>query len=151
MSFRVVLIDDSETDIAIASSAIQAVAPNAKLQVIRDGESALSYFTSVEPAGQPTVRLVLLDLGLPRGDGLDVLRELRSFGVRPSMPIVIVTIKQDPELMKEANALGISGYVVKAGDPAQLRQQLDTVLRYWLKATADPMPDGGVPPSQRQA
>ncbi len=143
MSFRVILIDDEETDIRIASSVIASVAPNAKLHVIRDGETALAYLTRTEPPGQPSIRLVLLDLGLPRTDGFEILHELGRIGRRASLPIVVFSVKDSTEIIRRAYDLGAFGYIVKPGDPEELRRKLEIVLQYWLKANADPMPQFG--------
>src|SRR4051812_46176719 len=113
MSSRVILIDDDENDIRIASTAIQKVAPNAKLQVIRDGENALRTLT----AAPVNARVVLLDLAIPRISGMEILRALKEAKPHKRPPLIIFSVSGDRQTIEEARNNGATAYLVKPSDP----------------------------------
>jgi CheY-like chemotaxis protein len=136
MSSRVILIDDSEDDIRVASQAIQNVAPNAKLHVVRDGETALNVLTHTPV----NARVILLDLNIPRVDGMRLLQELKSTKVESLPPIIIFSVSDNLETIQQARKNGATAYLVKPSEPEQLRTKVEETLRYWLKTMADTTP-----------
>src|SRR5262249_11184050 len=89
----------------------------------------------LEQAARPGVRLVLLDLLLPRRDGLDVLTELRK--VRPTLPVIILTARGGEEDRVRGLKMGAGGCVVKPCSARELLARVEAVLRRTMDRRAD--------------
>src|SRR5207245_10318217 len=124
---RVLFAEDSENDVELTLTALKENRLANEVVVVRDGVEALDYlyrrgqFQS-RPAGNPAV--VLLDLKMPRVDGLGVLRTLRSDQNLRSIPVVILTSSREERDLVESYELGVNGYVVK---PVKFQQFVDAV------------------------
>lgn len=124
---RVLFAEDSENDVELTLTALKENRLANEVVVVRDGVEALDYlyrrgqFQS-RPTGNPAV--VLLDLKMPRIDGLGVLRTLRSDQNLRSIPVVILTSSREERDLIESYELGVNGYVVK---PVKFQQFVDAV------------------------
>ena len=124
---RVLFAEDSENDVELTLTALKENRLANEVVVVRDGVEALDYlyrrgqFQS-RPAGNPA--FVLLDLKMPRIDGLGVLRTLRSDQNLRSIPVVILTSSREERDLIESYELGVNGYVVK---PVKFQQFVDAV------------------------
>jgi CheY-like chemotaxis protein len=127
-----VLIEDNKTDVFLVREAIQAHKLNVALQVIDDGERAITFVDSLDrEANAPPPRLFLLDLNLPKRDGCEVLARIRRSPKCGRVPVVIVT-SSDLERVQTAQ-LGATDYFRKpAGYEAFLA--LGRVIRAHLAA-----------------
>jgi two-component system, response regulator len=85
---EIVLVDDSQADVKLALYALQYDNLPYKLKVLRDGEEALSFLPA---CAVPGLRLILLDLKLPKVNGLEVLKALKADPVVKDVPVVILT------------------------------------------------------------
>ena len=105
MARRVLIVEDN-TDIAeLLSVRLRSVGIEA--QVAPDGNTALRLIQEFQP------HLVILDLILPIGGGYSVLRKLRSTPQTKELPVVIFTVKDDEEIRKDVELLGVSAYIEK--------------------------------------
>jgi CheY-like chemotaxis protein len=124
---RVLFAEDSENDVELTLTALKENRLANEVVVVRDGVEALDYlyrrgqFQS-RPAGNPAV--VLLDLKMPRVDGLGVLRAMRSDQSLRAIPVVILTSSREERDLIESYELGVNGYVVK---PVKFQQFVDAV------------------------
>ncbi len=124
---RVLFAEDSENDVELTLTALKENRLANEVVVVRDGVEALDYlyrrgqFQS-RPAGNPAV--VLLDLKMPRVDGLGVLRTMRSEQSLRAIPVVILTSSREERDLIESYELGVNGYVVK---PVKFQQFVDAV------------------------
>ena len=105
--------------------------------VIRDGAEALDYLF---PAGQYADRgpsrmpqLILLDLKLPRIDGLEVLRRIRANEYTSLLPVVILTTSKEQQDIYEGYSLGANSYICKPVDFEQFTEAVREIGRYWLE------------------
>ena len=138
MARRVVLVEDDPADVKVLSGVLSRVAPTAKLEVFRDGLNALDFFSRYNPESKDPVVLVLLDLKVPRLEGVDLAQEIRrKLPMRP-IPLVVLTGTGSPELMRQAYMLGVNSYVEKIDDPEQSAVHLREVLNYWLNLNRVP-------------
>jgi len=116
--------------------------------VARDGVEALDYLfgrgahAGRDPAALPQV--VLLDLKLPRVDGLEVLRELRADPRTRMLPVVVLTSSLEEQDLIRSYSLGANSYVRKPVDFAQFMEAVRQLGLYWLVLNATP-PAGGAP------
>ena len=124
---RVLFAEDSENDVELTLTALKENRLANEVVVVRDGVEALDYlyrrgqFQS-RPAGNPAV--VLLDLKMPRVDGLGVLRTMRADQSLRAIPVVILTSSREERDLIESYELGVNGYVVK---PVKFQQFVDAV------------------------
>ena len=104
--------------------------------VTRDGAEALDYlFATGAYEGRSKVampQVILLDLGLPKVDGLEVLRRIRSDERTKRLPTVILTSSEDQQDLVEGYGLGANGYVRKPLDLAQFRAAVQKLGLYWV-------------------
>ena len=116
---RILLAEDNPNDIELMLSVLSENNLANEVAVARDGEEALDYlycrgaFKSRE-AGNPAV--VLLDLKMPKVDGLEVLRQVKSDPLLKMVPVVILTSSREDSDVVESYSLGVNGYVVKPVD-----------------------------------
>ena len=109
----------------------------------RDGEEALDFlfcrgpFSGRSPESQP--KLILLDLKLPKVDGLEVLREIRATPETRSIPVVILTSSAEQRDIVETYKLGVNSYIQKPVNSAQFRQTVTTLGYYWLVVNRPPV------------
>jgi len=104
---------------------------------VSDGESALDYLyhrSDFEGEGRsPQPGLILLDLRLPRLDGMEVLRELKSNRRLRALPVVILTTSDAHRDMERAYALGANGYLIKPMSYTRFSEMIGILVEYWLK------------------
>lgn len=114
---QIVVVEDSKTDVFLIREAIANAQVDADLHFLPDGDAATQFFDSVDvDANAPCPALVLLDLNLPKKNGDDVLRHLRS-SKRCSNAAVLIVSSSDAVRDREAvNKLGVNGYFRKPSD-----------------------------------
>lgn len=121
--------------------------------VVTDGVHALDYLYRREgfhdrPPGHPAV--MLLDIKLPRIDGLQVLAQIRADPVLHLIPVVVLTSSSQEDDLRRAYELGVNGYVVKTIDPDAYEARLRAIGQYWVIAN-EPPPGSLRPPANRFA
>ncbi len=110
---RILLVEDNPGDVALVRLALDAAGLNYDATVIDDGADALAY---VDGQDTPTPDLVILDLNIPRRDGLEVLEALRSVSAFAAVPVVILTSSSSPREREKLEAFGIYRYITKPTD-----------------------------------
>ena len=139
----ILLVEDNAMDIDLSLQAFQEHGVANPILVCRDGEEALRY---IEEHSQPTDSqipiLVLLDLRLPKIDGLEVLREARQHPVWKQVPIVILTTSRENKDIEAAYQLGVNSYIVKPVDFAAFAEVVKTIKMYWLLTNEPPFTEG---------
>ena len=119
MAKRVLIVEDSADIAELLSVRLRSV--GVETQVAPDGNTALRLIQEFQP------HLVILDLILPVGGGYSVLRKLRAAPQTKELPVVVFTIKDDEEVRKAVEALGVSAYIEKPYQPAS--EVIETVRR----------------------
>lgn len=121
----ILVIEDNEDDIYFMRRALRSVGRDADVRFITDGSEALAYVTGagtyVDRAAHPLPEVVFLDLKLPLVNGFDVLSAIRGRPETKHLRVFILTSSSEERDRKQANALGIEGYLVKPPNPAMLR------------------------------
>ena len=130
----IILVEDNPDDEFLTKRALKTAQVENQVVVCHDGVEALDYCfgrTPFEERAWPP-QLILLDLKMPRLDGLEVLRQLRADARTRHLPIVILTSSaEDPDL-RRAYELGANSYIVKPVDFDQFVDAVQRVGRYWL-------------------
>ncbi len=142
----ILLVEDNPDDEALTLRAFKKSNVLNDVVVARDGVEALDYLfgegkyegrdTSVQP------ELVLLDLKLPKIDGLEVLRRLRADPRTELLPIVILTSSSEEQDMIQGYSLGANSYVRKPVDFVQFYDAVRQLGVYWLVINESPPPQG---------
>jgi CheY-like chemotaxis protein len=124
---RIVVVDDNPADVFLIEEALRANGVGFEITRFEDGEKALiALCHEGESAGAPAPDLILLDLKLPRAEGIEVLAKIRQTARLARVPVAILTSSQSPKDKQEAAAFGAARFVPK---PTDLDSFLETVGR----------------------
>jgi CheY-like chemotaxis protein len=127
---EILLVEDNEDDIELTLHALRKERLANSIEVARDGEEALEFLFGDGNAALP--RLVLLDLKLPKVDGLEVLKRLKSDARTRSVPVVILTSSKEERDLVTGYNLGVNSYIQKPVDFDQFRDTIKRIGLYWL-------------------
>jgi two-component system, response regulator len=142
----ILLVEDNPSDIGLTRRALEHSHITNPLVVVEDGREALDYLfaqgahASRDAAELP--RMVLLDLELPKLDGLEVLRQIRANEHTRALPVVILTSSQERRDVIAGYDLGANAYIVKPIDFDQFADAVRTLGLYWLVLNEAP-PEAG--------
>lgn len=138
----VLLVEDNPDDEALTLRALSRNGIRHRLEVVRDGVEALDYLFArgsyADRAGQPLPTVTLLDLKLPRVDGLEVLRQMRADARTCNLPVVILTSSREDEDLLQSYGRGANSYIRKPVDFVQFMEAVRQVGTYWLTLNEDP-------------
>ena len=129
---RILLVEDSKKDIELTLAALEQHHLANEVIVARDGAEALDYLWrrgKYKSRVDESPAVVLLDLKLPKVDGLEVLREMKSDGHLKHIPVVMLTSSREEQDLVKSYELGVSAYVVK---PVDFQQFVSTVRELGL-------------------
>jgi two-component system response regulator len=136
----ILLVEDNPDDAALTLHALETNRIRNPVVVARDGVEALEHLlgTDGEPTPGDLPAVVLLDLKLPRIDGLEVLRRLRADARTRLLPVVILTSSNEDEDRLKGYALGANSYVRKPVDFDEFVRAAGQLGLYWLLLNAPP-------------
>lgn len=139
---EVLLVEDNPDHAELIRRAFSDRGSPVTLSVARHGEEALDFLFRRgeyrDPARSPRPRLILLDLRLPRVDGLDVLARIKSSAELRGIPAVVLTTSDAEPDVARACELHANSYLVKPGDFGRFESLLGTVESYWLALNRQP-------------
>jgi two-component system, response regulator len=139
---EILLVEDNPNDVELTLHALKENNLSNPIQIARDGEEALDFifaegkFKGREVEHQPKV--ILLDLKLPKIDGLEVLRRLKGDASTRSIPVVVLTSSQEERDVVESYNLGVNSYIRKPVDFGQFTEAVRTIGLYWLLLNQKP-------------
>jgi two-component system response regulator len=142
----ILLVEDNPDDAALALRTLAKCDVPTQVVVVRDGVEAQEYlFGSDRDPGcrpNPLPTLILLDLKLPKVDGQEVLRCIRSHPRTRLVPVVVLTSSDERRDLVRSYALGANSYVRKPVDFSQFSQAVQQLSSYWLRLNRyPPVPD----------
>ena len=147
--FDILLVEDNEADVELTLHALRLHHLANRIQVARDGEEALDFLfyrgIYAERSDRPLPHLVLLDLKLPKVDGLEVLREIKANPSTRPLPVVILTSSKEERDLISSYQLGVNSYIQKPVDFDQFRETVRQLGLYWL-VTNQPPPSNAFRP-----
>lgn len=139
---EILLVEDNQHDAEMTMRALKKSNFLNRLHWVRDGVEALEFIhctgAYAERDPQQFPKLVLLDLKMPRVDGFDVLRELKSDDRTRSIPIVAMTSSNQDRDVAESYRLGVNGYVTKPVQFADFMEAVAKIGMYWLMVNQVP-------------
>ena len=140
---EILLVEDNPADVEMTLDALKERNLANKVHVLNDGAAALSYIMNhvdCRPgkADEHRPKLILLDLKLPKVDGLEVLRRIRSDERTKSVPVVILTSSNEEWDRIEGYKLGVNSYVVKPVDFDTFARAVAEIGCYWVLMNKPP-------------
>jgi two-component system response regulator len=141
---EILLVEDSPADVELTLHALRHNRIANRIHVVEDGEEALDFLFcrgaySNRPFESPP-KVVLLDLKLPKVDGLEVLRQVKSDPRTKSVPVVILTASREEKDLVDGYRLGVNAYIQKPVDFDQFRQTVKQLGLHWLVINQPPPP-----------
>jgi CheY-like chemotaxis protein len=131
----VLVVDDMEDDLKLASMAFRKTAPEVITRFVQGGEDALAYMTGkgkyLDRNTHPLPKLILLDLKMPRVDGFDVLQQVRQMELRDQPYITILTSSNLSQDVERAKLLGADLFETKPGDFDGLCEMLGKITSFF--------------------
>lgn len=138
----ILLVEDNADDVELTLHALRAERLANHIEVARDGEEALDYLFArgrhADRKASRLPRMVLLDLKLPKVDGLEVLRQMKDNPHTQLVPVVILTSSREERDMIEGYKLGTNSYIQKPVDFDQFRKTIRQLGLYWLVINQPP-------------
>jgi len=132
----ILLVEDNPNDLELTLHAFKKNGLAQRIQVARDGVEALDFlfrrgaFANAEEAQYP--KMILLDLKLPKIDGIEVLRQIKSDPKMRRLPVVVLTSSRQDRDIDECYNLGVNSYIVKPVDFEKFMAAASILGTYWL-------------------
>ncbi|SHJ95764.1 Response regulator receiver domain-containing protein [Tangfeifania diversioriginum] len=126
----ILLVEDNPVDLDLTLRALKSQKLENPILTARDGEEAIAYIEKWEK-GDPRPVVILLDLKMPKVNGLEVLKEIKSHPVFKSIPVVVLTTSSETTDVREAYQLGANSYIVKPVDFEKFLDVAKQIDLYW--------------------
>jgi two-component system, response regulator len=140
---EILLVEDNPNDVTLTLRAFKRYNLSNGVHVARDGAEALEFiFGTGAYAGrsvEPTPRVILLDLKLPKVDGLEVLQRLKADLRTRAIPVVVLTSSREQRDIVESYQLGVNSYIVKPVDFEQFTESMRQLGLYWVLLNQPPI------------
>jgi two-component system, response regulator len=140
---EILLVEDNPEDVEITLRAFQKQHIANKVHVVRDGEEALECLFSTgryaESSPCPNTKLILLDLKLPKVDGLEILQKCKTDPRTKHIPIVVLTSSREEQDLIQSYNFGVNSYVVKPVDFLQFTDAVRQLGLYWMLLNQVPL------------
>lgn len=141
-SVEILIVEDNPSDLALTQRALKKARLANNLFVCRDGEEAIDFLFAEGPHVGRNVgdvsRVVLLDLKLPKIDGLEVLRRMKSDPRTRAIPVVMLTSSKEQRDVVESYNLGVNSYIVKPVNFDGFTAAVEQLGMYWLLVNQPP-------------
>ncbi len=133
---NILIVEDNPNDVKITERAFNLSDVPKNLYVVRDGQEALDYLFRQgeyrEPGKAPRPALILLDINLPKVDGIEVLRRIKSDENLKRIPVVMHTVSSRPEDVTRSYDMGVNSYVDKPVEFDACVEAIRKIESYWL-------------------
>ncbi len=133
---EVLLVEDNLDDSQLIEATLKKTHPDLNIKVVHDGEAALDCIFGTGPYAHQgnsyTPDLIILDLSLPKVNGHDVLKVLRSYARTQTIPVVVFSSSNEASIIKEGYESGTNSYIRKPQTLKEFRQAIRAIAVYWL-------------------
>jgi CheY-like chemotaxis protein len=139
---EILLVEDNPDDLRLSLRALKKCAVSNRIQVARDGEEALEWIFCEGPHANRKIedipKVILLDLKLPKVDGLEVLQRIKSDPRTKSIPVVVLTSSKEQSDVVRSYDFGVNSYVVKPVNFESFAQAVQELGMYWVLLNQPP-------------
>jgi two-component system response regulator len=140
---EILLVEDNPNDIELTMHAFRKNKLGNRIQVVRDGAEALDFIFCTGPYSTRRIedrpKVILLDLKLPKVDGIEVLRKIKTDPLTKNVPVVVLTSSREDQDIRECYDLGVNSYIVKPVDFEKFVEAVSTLGMYWLLFNQSPL------------
>ena len=138
----VLLVEDNPDDVFVMQRACQRTGIPHRLEVVPDGVMAIDYLSGngqyTDRTIHPLPDVVFLDIKMPKRDGHEVLKWIRSQPGLKNLPVVMLTVSNQTEDVERAYQLGVTSYLQKVPNLAEFGQGVRIIMKYWLELNVGP-------------
>lgn len=139
----ILMADDDDDDCMLAREALIESRLAHDLHVVRNGEELLDYLHQrgkyAEPSTSPRPGLILLDLNMPRKDGREALKEIKSEPTLRTIPVIVITTSKAEEDVRRCYNLGANSYIIKPVTFTGLVEVMRSIAKYWFEIVELPL------------
>ena len=135
---EILLVEDNADDVELTLHALRKNNLANQIHVARDGEEALAFLFDPQRPNHVHLKLVLLDLKLPKVDGLEVLKKVKNDPRTKAIPVVVMTSSKEEQDLVKSYELGVNSYLQKPVDFDQFRETVKQLGLYWLVINQPP-------------
>ena len=135
---NILLIEDNAGDIVLTREALEEAGFEGKIDVMNDGVKALDYLFQKNKPAFHFPDLILLDINIPRANGLEVLGKIKGRTETKNIPVIILSTSSFQADKNTAYALHANSYIIKPPDVADYFDIIISIIQYWFKAVSLP-------------
>jgi two-component system response regulator len=139
---EILIVEDTPQDLQLTLRALQKAKLTNHIHVARDGAEAIEFIFAEGPhAGrkiEDTPKVILLDLKLPKIDGIEVLRRIKNDSRTNAIPVVVLTSSKEQKDVVESYRLGVNSYIVKPVNFERFASAVQELGMYWLLLNQPP-------------
>lgn len=140
---EILLVEDRAEDAELALMALDENNLTNNLKWVKDGQEALDFLFAENQyknrEGMKNPKLVLLDLKMPKVDGIEVLKQIRKNPLTQTLPVVVLTTSKEEQDRIEAYNLGVNSYIIKPVDFGNFMKSVGEIGLYWLLLNEPPI------------
>jgi chemotaxis family two-component system response regulator Rcp1 len=131
--FEILLVEDNPSDVELVREALRGWTTPNQIAVVEDGVKALQYLRRQPPYGDCQVpQLILLDLNLPKKDGMEVLREIKEDEALSGIPVIVLTTSDRENDVRSAYSLHANCYLTKPLEIDDFMNKVQAIESFWL-------------------
>lgn len=134
----ILLVEDNSMDVELTLRAFAKMGLTTPVKVARDGEEAVEWIAAWETGREPLPLVMLLDLKLPKVNGLEVLRQVKAKPSLCGVPVVVLTSSEEDRDLRAAYGLGANSYLVKPANFDKLMYLVTQIEAYWCVHNKSP-------------
>ncbi|MBI3600391.1 MAG: response regulator [Nitrospinae bacterium] len=142
----ILLVEDNPDDVELTMRALKKGKIGNNIYVVRDGEDALDFlFHRGEYSDKkkfPIPGLILLDLNLPKRNGIEILREIKAEPILKRVPVIMLTTSKRDEDIIQSYDLGVNSYIMKPVEFDKFIQTIKNIELYWVLTNTPPLLNG---------
>jgi CheY-like chemotaxis protein len=143
---EILIVEDTDQDLQLALRALRKANVTNRIQVARDGEEALEFLFCEGPYADRKIedapKVILLDLKLPKIDGLEVLQRIKADPRTQAIPVVVLTSSKEQRDVVESYKFGVNSYIVKPVNFESFLKAVQELGMYWLLLNQPPKIEG---------